>query len=69
MHCVTDYPVEYGYANILSVKYLKKLRIKCILDHTSGVLAPVIAVSLGASIIEKHFTLNQKMKGPDHKHL
>ena len=69
MHCVTDYPVEYGYANILSVKYLSKnlgLNVGYS-DHTSGVLAPVIAVSLGASIIEKHFTLNQKMKGPDHQ--
>ena len=36
-------------------------------DHTIGTLASVVATSLGASIIEKHFTLNRKMVGPDHQ--
>ena len=36
-------------------------------DHTLGVEVPIAAVAMGASIIEKHFTLDQKMRGPDHK--
>ena len=36
-------------------------------DHTQGILTPVIAVGMGAVIIEKHFTLDKYMKGPDHK--
>ena len=36
-------------------------------DHTIGVIAPVIAVSLGAKLIEKHLTLNQNLTGPDHR--
>ena len=35
-------------------------------DHTLGILAPIIAVSKGAKVIEKHITLNKKMSGPDH---
>ena len=36
-------------------------------DHTLGIIVPVVAVALGAEVVEKHITLNRKMSGPDHK--
>ena len=69
MHCVTDYPVEYKYANlnaILTLKNILKLNIGYS-DHTKGVLAPIISKQLGSVMLEKHFTLNKNYKGPDHK--
>ncbi len=68
MHCVTDYPVQDKYANLNCINSLNNnlgLNIGYS-DHTIGGLAPLIAVSKGARIIEKHFTLNKKMSGPDH---
>jgi len=55
--------------NLSTLNYLKKkLRLKVgFSDHTIGTLSSVSAVALGASIIEKHFTLSRKLKGPDHK--
>ena len=60
MHCVSDYPVKDNEANLLSVSYLKdKLPITVGLsDHVLGIESSLVAVSLGAKIIEKHFTLN-----------
>ena len=68
LHCVTDYPVADKYANLKCIENLsKQLRINIgYSDHTKGIIAPLIAVSKGARVIEKHFTLNKKMKGPDH---
>ena len=68
MHCVTDYPVQERFANLKCIQTLQnnfKLNTGYS-DHTSGTLAPIIAVSLGAKIIEKHLTINKKMSGPDH---
>lgn len=69
LHCVTDYPVEDKYANLSAIENLKeKLKLNIgYSDHTLGILAPLIAVSKGAKIIEKHFTLNKNLSGPDHK--
>ena len=69
MHCVTDYPVQDNFANLESIKTLKETFQLTIgySDHTLGIEAPLIAVSLGAKLIEKHITLNNNMKGPDHK--
>ena len=69
LHCVTDYPVHNKYANLSAIETLqKKLRLNVgYSDHTLGILAPLIAASKGAKIIEKHLTLNKKMQGPDHK--
>ena len=69
LHCVTDYPVQKNFANLKCIKTLaEEFKIPVgYSDHTRGVVAPVIAVSLGAQIIEKHFTLSKKMSGPDHK--
>jgi|TARA_B100001964_G_scaffold181599_1_gene200828 N-acetylneuraminate synthase len=69
LHCVTDYPVDDKYANLKCIGNLsKQLKINIgYSDHTKGIIAPLIAASKGARVIEKHFTLNKKMKGPDHK--
>ncbi|HBH10906.1 MAG TPA: N-acetylneuraminate synthase [Gammaproteobacteria bacterium] len=68
MHCISEYPAPYNEINLNSIKYLKdKFKIKVGLsDHTMGTFIPVAAVALGAEVIEKHFTLNKDMKGPDH---
>ena len=69
MHCVTDYPVKEEFANLESINTLKnnfQLNVGYS-DHTLGIEAPLIAVSLGAILIEKHITLDNNMKGPDHR--
>jgi N-acetylneuraminate synthase len=68
MHCVTDYPVEDRYANLQCINTMQNdLKIEIgYSDHTKGIIAPLIAVSKGAKVIEKHFTINKNMKGPDH---
>ena len=69
LHCVTDYPVDDKFANLNAIKTLEKefqLNVGYS-DHTAGILAPIIAASLGAKVIEKHITLNKRSKGPDHK--
>ena len=61
LHCVTSYPVSYENANLNSITYLKN-EYKCTIgysDHTIGPEASLAAVSLGAKIIEKHFTLSK----------
>ena len=69
LHCTSEYPVISKNANILSIKFLKdKLNVSVgFSDHTLGNTASVIAIGLGASIIEKHLTLDNDMEGPDHK--
>ena len=69
MHCVSLYPTRNFEANLNRIKSLQqkfKLRIGYS-DHTLGLDASKIAYILGAKIIEKHFTLNNRLKGPDHK--
>ena len=69
MHCVTDYPVPDKYANLKAVKTIKdtfQLPVGYS-DHTNGIIAPIIAASFGAELIEKHLTYDQNLKGPDHK--
>ena len=68
MHCVTDYPVSKNQANLQCINNIKKdfKLVTGYSDHTLGILASTIAVTKGATVIEKHFTLNKKMKGPDH---
>ena len=69
LQCNTQYPTEYQDANILGMLTLKnKFGVKVgYSDHTRGIVVPVAAVALGAEVIEKHFTLDQNMEGPDHK--
>lgn len=69
LQCNTQYPTEYEDANVKAMITLKeKFGTKVgYSDHTRGVIVPVMAVALGASVIEKHFTLDKNMQGPDHK--
>ena len=69
LHCNTAYPTPYKDANLLSLIYLKKYFNLSVgySDHTLGIEASVAATALGAEVIEKHFTLNKKSIGPDHK--
>jgi N,N'-diacetyllegionaminate synthase len=69
LHCNTEYPTPLEDVNLLAMVTLKALFNIDVgySDHTLGVEVPVAAVTLGASVIEKHFTLDKKAPGPDHK--
>jgi len=66
-HCISSYPTPIEQANLKSISRLKKKFGVCVglSDHTIGNLAATTAVALGASAIEKHFTINRADKGPD----
>jgi N,N'-diacetyllegionaminate synthase len=68
LHCNTAYPTPMEDVNLKAISFLKKqFDIKVgFSDHTIGIEAPIAAVAIGASIIEKHFTLDKSMVGPDH---
>lgn len=69
MHCTTEYPCPYDNVNMkamLTIKERFNLPVGYS-DHTKGIEIPIMAVSMGAEIIEKHFTLDKNMEGPDHK--
>ena len=69
LHCTTEYPCPYDSVNMnamLTLKEIFGLEVGYS-DHTKGIEIPVMAVSMGAKIIEKHFTLDKNMEGPDHK--
>ena len=69
LHCNTEYPTPYEDVNLLAMNTLKQrfgLKVGYS-DHTLGIEVPIAAVALGAQIIEKHFTLDKNMEGPDHK--
>jgi len=69
LHCTSNYPANYDELNIKSLETLKKTFNLPVgySDHSIGYIASVIAVTLGASIIEKHFTIDKNLPGPDHK--
>jgi len=69
LHCNTEYPTPYEDVNLramLTIKKAFKIRIGYS-DHTPGIEIPIAAVAMGAEVIEKHFTLDRNMEGPDHK--
>lgn len=69
MHCTTNYPCPMNEVNLQAMQTLK-YAFNCKVgysDHTMGIEIPIAAVAMGAEIIEKHFTLDQEMDGPDHK--
>lgn len=69
LHCTTGYPCDYEYVNLNAMNTIGnafKLPIGYS-DHTLGNTVAVAAVALGATVIEKHFTLDKEMEGPDHK--
>jgi 3-deoxy-D-glycero-D-galacto-nononate 9-phosphate synthase len=68
LHCVSEYPTKPENANLNTITYLIKNYPQYTIgysDHTIGISAPVAAVALGAKIIEKHITLDRRMKGTD----
>lgn len=69
LHCTSDYPTLPEDVHLNTITYLKNLFPLNVgfSDHSQGILAPVGAVGLGVSVIEKHFTLDKNMPGPDHR--
>jgi len=68
LHCNTEYPTPFKDVNLLAMLHIKKeIGVKIgYSDHTLGIEVPIAAVALGAEIIEKHFTLDRNLPGPDH---
>lgn len=68
LHCTTQYPTPYEYVNLRAMDTLKTLNCHSVgySDHTLGITVPIAAVARGAAIIEKHFTLDKFLPGPDH---
>jgi sialic acid synthase SpsE len=69
LHCTTSYPCSYKDVNLRAMMTMQQ-ELDCLVgysDHTSGILVPPLAVALGATVLEKHFTLDNTLPGPDHK--
>lgn len=69
LHCNTDYPTKVEEVNLLAMETIKnafKISVGYS-DHTNGIEVAIAAAALGAIVIEKHFTLDKNMTGPDHK--
>ena len=69
LHCNTEYPTPYEDVNLRAMQQIREEYQVTVgySDHTKGIEIPIAAVALGASVIEKHFTLDRNMEGPDHK--
>ena len=69
LHCNTEYPTPFEDVNLLAMNTIKEaFKVKVgYSDHTLGIEISIAAAALGASVIEKHFTLDKDMEGPDHK--
>lgn len=69
LHCNTEYPTPFEDVNLKAMLTIQE-EIGTVIgysDHTLGIEVPIAAVALGAKMIEKHFTLDKNMEGPDHK--
>jgi N,N'-diacetyllegionaminate synthase len=68
LHCNTEYPTPMKDVNLLAMNHIaRELNVKVgYSDHTLGIEVPIAAVALGACVIEKHFTLDRNLPGPDH---
>lgn len=69
LHCNTEYPTPFEDVNLKAMHEMGE-KFGCPIgysDHTRGIEVPIAAVALGATVIEKHFTLDKHMEGPDHK--
>ena len=68
LHCNTEYPTDFSDVNLNAIKTLESIFKTKVgySDHTKGSHVAIAAVALGASVIEKHLTLDNKLKGPDH---
>ena len=69
LHCTTEYPCPYEGVNLKAMQTMRDAFHLPVgySDHTKGIEVPIAAVAMGATIIEKHFTLDRNMEGPDHK--
>ena len=69
LHCNTEYPTPFADVNLWAMETMRRAFGVEVgySDHTKGIEVPIAAVALGATIIEKHFTLDRNMEGPDHK--
>lgn len=70
LHCVSEYPTRYENVNLKTIKFLQDNYSSYTVgysDHTVGISIPIAAAAMGAQVIEKHITLDRKMKGSDHK--
>lgn len=69
LHCTTEYPAPFDEVNLKAMQTLKNAFNLDVgySDHTKGIHISLAAIALGASVIEKHFTLDKNMSGPDHK--
>lgn len=69
LHCNTEYPTPFCDVNLRAMKQMEEVFRKPVgySDHTIGIEVPIAAAALGAEVIEKHFTLDKQMRGPDHK--
>lgn len=69
LHCNTEYPTPFEDVNLKAMDALRNEFGVAVgySDHTRGIEVPIAAVALGATVIEKHFTLDRNMPGPDHK--
>jgi len=68
LHCAINYPPRYGDLNLRAMETMRQAFQLPVgfSDHTLGITSDIAAVALGASVIEKHYTLNRKLPGPDH---
>ena len=69
LHCNSQYPTPMEDVNLRAMQSIaEKLKVKVgYSDHTLGIEVPIAAVAMGAEVIEKHFTLDRNMEGPDHR--
>jgi N-acetylneuraminate synthase len=69
LHCTTEYPAPFGEVNLRSMRTMREAFSLPVgySDHTEGIAVSIAAAALGASVIEKHFTLDRALPGPDHK--
>lgn len=69
LHCTTEYPTPFEDVNLKAMCTMRDIFGLEVgySDHTRGIEVPIAAVAMGAKIIEKHFTLDKNMEGPDHK--
>lgn len=67
LHCTTNYPCPPNEADLRAMQTMQKLpALIGYSDHTEGIQVPIMAATLGAHVIEKHFTLDRNLPGPDH---